>query len=77
MERMYYNADSLAHMVEWYEERFGMTSEELLERHLAGERSGEIDAFERHVWLSFARELAETRATENVSHRFRRELVGA
>jgi hypothetical protein len=75
MEHGYYNAESLNHVVRWYEKRYGMTTEELLERHLAGERIEGLAAFDRHAWLSVARECTELRRNENVGERFRRELV--
>lgn len=77
MEHGHYNAESLSHVVQWYEERFGITTEELLARHLAGDDLEGIAAFDRHAWLSIARECAELRVSEDVGARFRREVVTA
>lgn len=77
MERAYYNVESLARIVSWYEQRYGVSTAELLKRHRAGDGVESLSSFERHVWLSFARELEDARAKEDVSHRFRRELVVA
>ena len=60
-EREFYNAESLDRVVEWYEARYGVTSDTLLELHRSGDRLEGLPDSDRHIWLSMYRESRDLR----------------
>jgi hypothetical protein len=55
MERLLHDSGDVAEMLVLFERRFGMSSDEFYERHLADEPL-DMARFERHVWASFYRD---------------------
>jgi hypothetical protein len=53
MDRMYYSAESLDRAIREFEGEYGLTSEELHARYIAGESVEGVPRFEQHVWASF------------------------
>lgn len=60
LPRNYYTRDDLERWVDDYERKYGIDSETLLALHGAGVGVIGLDSFDRHVWLSYYRELQET-----------------
>lgn len=57
--RHYYTLDDLVTRVEEYEEEYGIPSEELLTMWQQGMKPDTLSHFDRHLWLSYLRELRE------------------
>lgn len=57
--RNYYTREDLEHWVMSFEIEYGMTSDTLLELHRLNMAPVDLPSFERHVWLSYYRELTE------------------
>lgn len=57
--RNYYTRDDLERWVQTYEEKYGIDSETLALLHQAGVGVIGLDSFDRHVWLSYYRELQD------------------
>ncbi|MBA3807934.1 MAG: hypothetical protein H0X28_06025 [Solirubrobacterales bacterium] len=53
MDKMYYNAESLDRAVREFESEYGLASEELHARYIAGESIEGVPRFEQHLWASF------------------------
>ena len=53
MEKRYYNAESLEHVLRLLERRYAMSSEAFYAAHLADEPLPELRGFDRHTWASF------------------------
>lgn len=75
-EHKYYDAESIGNVVRYYEATYGISSAELLEVHRAGGHVDGLSNFDRHAWLSFARECEEL-APGDATDAFRRGLVTA
>jgi hypothetical protein len=57
MEKNYYNAASLERVLLFFERRYGLSSDEFFEKHLADEPPVErVPGFHRHAWASFYRD---------------------
>lgn len=57
--RHYYTLDDLEQRVEEYEQEYGLPSETLLIMWEKGMKPVDLSHFDRHVWLSFYREIME------------------
>jgi hypothetical protein len=53
MDRRYYNAESLDRAIREFEAEYGMSTEDVHARYVAGESIGGLPHFEHHVWASF------------------------
>lgn len=56
-----YTLEDLERKVAEYEDEYGLDSDVLLELHRADSAPVDIRPFDRHVWLSFYRELLEAK----------------
>jgi hypothetical protein len=68
MEKHYYNAASLERVLLALERRYGRSSAEVYDAHLAGDPLAELSGFARHCWISFYRDyrrLSEAGFAEN------------
>lgn len=75
MEKSYYDADSLATILRFLEERYGVSSEDFYAAHLADEGLPEgLSGFNRPAWASFYRE-AKQLSGHSFSQRVERVLV--
>jgi hypothetical protein len=65
VNKNYYNADSVAPLLRWFEEQYKMSSEDFFEAHVANAGlPPALPAFHRHSWASF---YAEVRAVAEPS----------
>lgn len=55
MEKRYYNATSIERTLRAFERGYGMTSEDFLRAHVAGEELPQVSAWHRQAWAGFYR----------------------
>jgi hypothetical protein len=68
MERTFYDASSLEHVLGGFEERYGLTSAAFYEAHLADAPLEHISGFHRHTWASFYRNVLRLRGDGFAAH---------
>ena len=72
MTRYFYNGASLEHVLGVLEERYGLSSEDFYEAHVAGAPLEHIPRFHQHVWASFYREARTIGASDGFASRAQR-----
>jgi hypothetical protein len=77
VDKTYYDADSIEPVLRWFENRYGISSEEFYEAHVAESPLPDgLEGFHRHCWASFYRE-AKDLTGRSFAERAERVLAGA
>jgi hypothetical protein len=76
MKKTYYDASTLESVVSHFEETYGLSSAEFVERVAAGDLPDGIPGFHRHTWLSFYRDIRRLRGADFADNAARVLAVG-
>jgi hypothetical protein len=68
MERRYYTAESLEQVLRSFEDRYGLSSSDFYELHLADQLPLEVPGFHRHTWASFYRDVQRLSGADFARH---------